>query len=386
MKTSVRDYFVFSKKERNGAAVLVVLSSVILFAPKYWLSRSRDKDLPDIEQLRSLSASLKAPADSASGEMVSSDAVGSPQGVALKHRLFRFDPNTISATQWMELGLSERTANTIIHYREKGGKFRSPEDLSKIWGMPADLARTLMPLVDIKNDRGGESFSSRSFDPSDGYAPGSFRGSNSFSGRGFGGSQRFASRPYGNGYQYTNYKGSYARDRYSRSSNDYPGSQGYSKSFNNPAYALSDSSRTRWSKRYEPRTVTKIDVNLADTSAFIALPGIGSKLAQRIITFREKLGGFYSVEQVGETFGLPDSTFQLIRPNLLLGAVEVKRLDINNATVDELRKHPYVRWALANAIVKYREAHGRFSSVDELQNVTILNPEAFSKLRAYLTN
>ncbi len=59
-----------------------------------------------------------------------------------------------------------------------------------------------------------------------------------------------------------------------------------------------------------------IDVNQADTTAFIALPGIGSKLASRIVNFRNKLGGFYSVEQVGETFGLPDSTFQLIKPRL----------------------------------------------------------------------
>ena len=61
-----------------------------------------------------------------------------------------------------------------------------------------------------------------------------------------------------------------------------------------------------------------IDVNTADTSAFISLPGIGSKLAARIVTFREKLGGFYSVEQIGETYGLPDSTFQKIKQWLKL--------------------------------------------------------------------
>jgi competence ComEA-like helix-hairpin-helix protein len=53
-----------------------------------------------------------------------------------------------------------------------------------------------------------------------------------------------------------------------------------------------------------------VDINTADTTTWIALPGIGSKLSQRIVNFREKLGGFYKVEQVGETFGLADSTFK----------------------------------------------------------------------------
>jgi DNA uptake protein ComE-like DNA-binding protein len=65
-------------------------------------------------------------------------------------------------------------------------------------------------------------------------------------------------------------------------------------------------------------TIFIIDINSADTTSFIALPGIGSKLAARIINFRDKLGGFYSVAQVGETFGLPDSTFQKIKQYLKL--------------------------------------------------------------------
>src|SRR5687767_7242716 len=63
---------------------------------------------------------------------------------------------------------------------------------------------------------------------------------------------------------------------------------------------------------------SSIDINAADTSAFISLPGIGSKLALRIVNFRDKLGGFYSVDQVGETYGLPDSTFQKIKQWLKL--------------------------------------------------------------------
>jgi competence ComEA-like helix-hairpin-helix protein len=109
-----------------------------------------------------------------------------------------------------------------------------------------------------------------------------------------------------------------------------------------------------------------IDVNNADTTAFISLPGIGSKLAARIITFREKLGGFYSVEQIGETYGLPDSTFQKIKQWLKLDNLSVKKININTATVDEMKAHPYIKYGLANPIVAYRNEHGAFSKIEDI--------------------
>ncbi|HSR37463.1 MAG TPA: helix-hairpin-helix domain-containing protein, partial [Phnomibacter sp.] len=63
-----------------------------------------------------------------------------------------------------------------------------------------------------------------------------------------------------------------------------------------------------------------VDINTADTTALIALPGIGSRLAARIVNFRDKLGGFYSINQVAETYALPDSTFQKIRSRLVLSS------------------------------------------------------------------
>ena len=127
------------------------------------------------------------------------------------------------------------------------------------------------------------------------------------------------------------------------------------------------------------------DINTADTGAFIALPGIGSKLAQRIIKFREKLGGFTSVSQVAETFGLPDSTFQKIKPWLQLSQPVVKQLNINSATLDELKNHPYIRYPIANAIVTYRQQHGPFSSVADIKKIMLVSPESYQKLLPYIT-
>jgi len=142
---------------------------------------------------------------------------------------------------------------------------------------------------------------------------------------------------------------------------------------------------------FEKATYTKpekkvpvVNINEADTSVFIALPGIGSKLAARIINFRDKLGGFYSVDQVGETYSLPDSTFQKIKSSLQLSG-SVKKLNVNTATKDELKVHPYIRWNLANAIVEYRNQHGNFSSIDDVKKISLITDEVFNKIKFYIT-
>lgn len=133
------------------------------------------------------------------------------------------------------------------------------------------------------------------------------------------------------------------------------------------------------------RTIAAVAINSTDTSALIALPGIGAKLALRIVNFRTKLGGFYSVDQIGETYGLPDSTFQKIKPYLQVDAGAVKRINVNTATKDELKVHPYIRWNLANAIVEYRTQHGAFTSLDDLKKIVLVDEATFEKIKHYLS-
>jgi competence protein ComEA len=139
-------------------------------------------------------------------------------------------------------------------------------------------------------------------------------------------------------------------------------------------------------KAYEKSTytITPCDVNYSDTAAFIALPGIGSKLAARIVAFREKLGGFYKIDQLAETYGLPDSTFQKIKSRLIIGNSSVKKLNINTATIDELKAHPYLRYNIANAIVQYRAQHGNFSSVADIKKIMMITDDIYNKAAPYL--
>lgn len=128
-----------------------------------------------------------------------------------------------------------------------------------------------------------------------------------------------------------------------------------------------------------------IDINTADTTAFISLPGIGTRLAARIVNFRDKLGGFYSIDQVKETFGLPDSTFQKIKQYLKLENSVLRKININTATIDELKTHPYIKYNIANPIVAYRNEHGAFTKLEEIKKVMAVTEEVYRKIVFYLT-
>src|SRR5262249_21223 len=107
-------------------------------------------------------------------------------------------------------------------------------------------------------------------------------------------------------------------------------------------------------------------------------------LASRIINFRQRLGGFYSTEQIKEIYGLQDSVFQKIKNLLRLGNVITKKININTASKEELKSHPYIRWNLANAIVEYRNEHGNFTSVSDLRNIAVITDEAYEKIVHYV--
>lgn len=135
---------------------------------------------------------------------------------------------------------------------------------------------------------------------------------------------------------------------------------------------------------YHKREIEPFNINLADSTQLDDLPGIGGHLAKRILSFREKLGGFYNVQQVSETYGLPDSTFQKMKTKLFIGNDGLKKININMATVEQLKAHPYIRYALANAIVQYRNQHGNFAAVSDIKKIMVMSDLIYQRLSPYL--
>lgn len=131
-------------------------------------------------------------------------------------------------------------------------------------------------------------------------------------------------------------------------------------------------------------TVATVDINEADSAAWEALPGIGPRLASRIVNFRQSLGGFYSIQQVGETFGLPDSVFQRIRPLLHLNNTTVRQLSVNTASLEILKTHPYIRYSLARSIILYRTEHGPFAAPEDLLKMAAATTGWLARVQPYL--
>jgi competence protein ComEA len=82
--------------------------------------------------------------------------------------------------------------------------------------------------------------------------------------------------------------------------------------------------------------------------------------------YRDLLGGFYSVRQLMEVYGMPDSTFSLIAGRLRSDSTGVKQIDINKASFSDLIRHPYLERYDVQAILKYREIKGRIEGTAEL--------------------
>ncbi len=158
---------------------------------------------------------------------------------------FPFDPNTISPAQWQELGLRDKTILTIQHYLQKGGRFRKPEDLRKIWGLKPTEADLLIPYIQIAATIAAGKKEALVWNP----AP------------------------------------------------------------------VQDSVKMKPHKNWH---LAPIDINLAGPDQWMKFPGIGEVLAARIVKFRDKMGGFQSVDQVGKTYGIKDSLFQLMKPFLTI--------------------------------------------------------------------
>jgi DNA uptake protein ComE-like DNA-binding protein len=128
-----------------------------------------------------------------------------------------------------------------------------------------------------------------------------------------------------------------------------------------------------------------IDINEADSAQWESLYGIGPFLAKRIITFRESLCGFVSVEQVKETYGLRDSVFQSIKTCLTIEKILKPCISINYTNQEGLSKHPYVRYKLARAICLYRENNGLFQHIEDLKKLPNVNDSIYIKLLPYIT-
>lgn len=324
LKHTLKESLTFSKKERIGIIFLVPAIVIIAFLPFFqakpdepnmsptdsaWLASANNLQEKNINE--SPGAHDEPPHSVTTGFPIDNTEGGYSSPV--KAVVFNFDPNTLDADGFKKLGLRDKTIHILINYRNKGGKFRKPDDLAKVYGLKQEEFQRLKPYIFIASA-----------------AP----------------------------------------------ANSYSNQTNADKRVNNTDYTPEN----------KPRYVSKtIEVNTADIAGFESLYGIGNKLATKIVNFRDKLGGFYSVDQVGETYGIPDSTFQRIKAQLKVDAGFIKKININTASYDELNNHPYISAKLAFQVLKQRKEKGNFTAIENVKELVAQTNDSYERVSKYIT-
>lgn len=126
-----------------------------------------------------------------------------------------------------------------------------------------------------------------------------------------------------------------------------------------------------------------IFLNSTDTAEWKKIPGIGSSYAERIVKYRNLLGGFASTEQLREVYGIDNEMFSRIAPYIAPDA-NFRKIHINKLEFKELLSHPYLNYKQVQAINNLRKRKGKVASLNELAMLEEFTTEDIERLRPYL--
>jgi competence protein ComEA len=298
----MKEYFNFSKKDRNAILLLLLLILVFTIIKIFLLDFlfQKKSTVENISIKENPKSAIEIKNDSSENnfdnfENSTDINYSTVQSISIHAP---FDPNDFSYDDWKNAGFPNKFCKTISHYQQKGGHFKTADDLKKVWGMKDEWFEKIAPFIQIKQEE----------------------------------------------------------------------------------------------KKYLTNTFVKkqkreiiVEINTADSLLFDSLPFIGMKTANRIIKYRNLLGGFYSANQLKEVWGFRDSMLLMNEKRLLVDESKIKKIKINSASIDELKKHPYIHYNKANVLVNFRKAHGKFSKAEDLSVIKIFSAEEIEKLSHYLS-
>ena len=304
-----KDFFYFTKTERQGIIVLVVLVIGVYTIPALLQAFSGPEKTDPTEQAKSekeynefISSIKEAKQDKK--YPVYRGRYSSPAYPKKEIRPAAFDPNTADSATFLSLGLPTWMAGNILRYRRKQGRFRRPEDFRKIYGLTEEQYRTLQPYI------------------------------------------RIAETP-----------------------------------------VLQDTSRILVVQATAPYDTlmksppgTIIDLNQADTTELKKIPGVGSNIARMIVNYRERLGGFFRIEQLQEIHLKAEK----LRSWFSIDTHQTRRINVNKAGMERMMHHPYINYYQAKVIIEYRKKKGFLKSLKQLSLYEEFTPIDLERLEPYI--
>jgi len=284
-----------------------------------WLLQPREGE--ELLRIEELAEANRPAADSTSSVSVRAD--GNRGGLYLPET-FAFDPNTADSATLVRLGLAAWQARAVLHYREHGGRYHRAEDFKRVPGMTPEVYERLAPVIRIAwQFQTYEDLGELEVDAEEARAR------------------------------------RQVRDSLHQQRRDSIEALGRPQKF---------------------REMVILELNTADSLTLQRIPGIGPLRAQKIVEYRERLGGFWSVSQLAELQVVPNEVAPWLRVDKRL----VKKLNVNTMSVAELARHPYMGFARAKAIAEYRRTHGRIANLAVLTLLPHFTEAVVDRLEPYL--
>lgn len=293
---------------------------------------------------------------------------------AQKKSLFKFDPNTIDTKTLDSLDIPQFIKRNIISYRKSGGKFSSSQDIKKIYGMNDSIFFIIENYVAISENKNPVVKTMKSENQLIGFFDPNTADIDRLTEFGF---DRFQAN---NVIQFRKREGKF------KSKNELLKIYGVDSVFykaieKHILIELPNEITSLNSNRVNPH----VELNSADTTELMKLAGIGFVYANRIIKYRNLLGGFHSTSQLLEVYNLPAETIKNIENSISVDTTLIKRIRINFAEYADLLRHPYLNKTQVATILKHRDINGPFQSIGQLETNGLIDTDTFQKLKPYLT-
>ncbi len=136
---------------------------------------------------------------------------------------------------------------------------------------------------------------------------------------------------------------------------------------------------------YEKKETVRVEINSADTAALKKVRGIGPAFALRIVSYRSRLHGYVSIDQLKEVKGIDSLKFAEISPYMFVNPYLVRKININTVTFDELKSHPYIGYNIALSLINYRKQHGDYKVLTDIKKSALVTEDVYKKISPYLT-
>ncbi len=315
--------------------------------------------------------------------------------VPLAAEPFKFDPNTVTYTELRRLGVDKNVASNLLHYRAAGKVFRIKEDLAPLYGMTDSLYLRLEPWIEIAPEyafKPRPDYPSR--DSRENRHPSEYRTE-----------KRVFETP-------VPFRVDTVQAKYlvrigvsvgrARAFVSIAREHGFSNAEDVALYPYFPDSLVNALKPYmifpAPDTTATaaaagprlVELNTADSAALRSVRGIGPKTVNRILRYRERLGGFFRAEQLLEVEGVTDENLARILPQVTCDTTLIRKIPINRATPAEFSDHPYMHRSTANRLLSRRQMLRErnlpaWESIKDLVDQKILRPEDAPYLRPYLS-